>query len=101
MDLGSLTSPAALQALGEVVVIDLVLAGDNAVVVGSLAAGLPRDQQKKVILVGIGAALVLRVVLAPVEKDWIEKAKKKGVADPQKLLDELRAEVANAPAAGK
>lgn len=41
--------------------IDLVLAGDNAIVVGSLAAGLPRDQQKKVVLVGIGAALVLRI----------------------------------------
>jgi TRAP-type transport system periplasmic protein len=38
----------------------------------------------------------MKKVLAPVEKDWIEKAKKKGVADPQKLLDELRAEVATA-----
>ena len=38
----------------------------------------------------------MKKVLAPVEKDWIEKAKKKGVADPQKLLDELRAEVAAA-----
>ena len=35
----------------------------------------------------------MKKVLAPIEKDWIEKAKKKGVADPQKLIDELRAEL--------
>ena len=38
----------------------------------------------------------MKKLLVPVEKDWIEKAKKKGVADPQKLLNELRAEVAAA-----
>ena len=64
MDFGSLFTPDALTALGQVIVIDLVLAGDNAVVVGALAAGLPREQQKKVILVGIGAALALRIVFA-------------------------------------
>jgi YjbE family integral membrane protein len=41
-----------------------VLAGDNAIVVGALAAGLPADQRKKVILIGIGAALVLRIAFA-------------------------------------
>ncbi|MBO9714738.1 TerC family protein [Sphingomonas sp.] len=64
MDLGSLFAPGALQALGEVIVIDLVLAGDNAVVVGALAAGLPHRQQRQVILVGIGAALVMRIAFA-------------------------------------
>ncbi|MCW3846780.1 YjbE family putative metal transport protein [Sphingomonas sp. LB-2] len=66
MDLNSLfsLSPDAWQALGEVIVIDLVLAGDNAVVVGALAAGLPHRQQRQVILVGIGAALVMRVGFA-------------------------------------
>jgi YjbE family integral membrane protein len=64
MDLSSLFTASALAALGSVIVIDLVLAGDNAVVVGALAAGLPKEQQKKVILVGIGAALVLRIVFA-------------------------------------
>lgn len=44
--------------------IDLVLAGDNAIVVGALAAGLPTDQRKKVILIGIIAALVLRIFFA-------------------------------------
>ena len=44
--------------------IDLVLAGDNAIVVGALAAGLPADQRKKVILIGVLAALVLRIIFA-------------------------------------
>lgn len=44
--------------------LDLVLAGDNAIVVGALAAGLPDDQRKKVIFIGVVAALVLRVVFA-------------------------------------
>jgi YjbE family integral membrane protein len=62
--LTSFLTPAALQALGEVIVIDLTLAGDNAVVVGALAAGLPHRRQRQVILVGIGAALVMRIVFA-------------------------------------
>ena len=44
--------------------IDIVLAGDNAIVVGALAAGLPADQRTKVILIGMLAALVLRIVFA-------------------------------------
>ena len=44
--------------------IDLVLAGDNAIVVGALAAGLPADQRKKVIVIGVVAALVLRIFFA-------------------------------------
>lgn len=53
-----------LTAFGEVLMIDLVLAGDNAIVVGALAAGLPSRQRKQVILIGIGAALVLRIAFA-------------------------------------
>jgi YjbE family integral membrane protein len=64
MDLSSFLSPEALSAFGQVVLIDLVLAGDNAIVVGALAAGLPAVQRKKVILIGIGAALVLRIIFA-------------------------------------
>ena len=48
----------------QVLLIDLVLAGDNAIVVGALAAGLPPEQRKKVILIGVLAALVLRIVFA-------------------------------------
>ncbi|MDQ0560534.1 YjbE family integral membrane protein [Rhizobium mesoamericanum] len=57
---------AGLLALLQVVLIDLVLAGDNAVVIGLAAAGLPADQRKKAILVGILAATVLRIALASV-----------------------------------
>lgn len=63
-DFSNLGEPAALAAFGSVLMIDLVLAGDNAIVVGALAAGLPADQRKKVILIGIGAALVLRIAFA-------------------------------------
>lgn len=54
----------ALIALGQVVMIDLVLAGDNAIVVGMAAAGLPKEDRGKVILIGIAAATVLRILFA-------------------------------------
>lgn len=54
----------ALLALGQVMVIDLVLAGDNAIVVGMAVAGLPDHQKTRAILVGIGAATLLRIGLA-------------------------------------
>ncbi|QKR99115.1 YjbE family putative metal transport protein [Sphingomonas sp. CL5.1] len=63
-DFSNLTDPAALAAFGQVLMIDLVLAGDNAIVVGALAAGLPAEQRRKVIMIGIGAALVLRILFA-------------------------------------
>ncbi len=63
-DFSNITEPAALSAFGQVLMIDLLLAGDNAIVVGALAAGLPAADRKKVILIGIGAALVLRIVFA-------------------------------------
>ena len=63
-DFSNLGSPSALSAFGQVLMIDIMLAGDNAIVVGALAAGLPADQRKKVILIGIIAALVLRIFFA-------------------------------------
>jgi YjbE family integral membrane protein len=60
----NLLTPDALVALGQVIMIDLVLAGDNAIVIGLAAAGLPKDQRNKAILVGIIAATVLRIVFA-------------------------------------
>jgi len=63
-DFMNLGSPAALAAFLQVLMIDIVLAGDNAIVVGALAAGLPDSQRKKVIAIGVLAALVLRVVFA-------------------------------------
>ncbi len=53
-----------LVALAQVLLIDLVLAGDNAIVVGMAVAGLPRAQQPRAILVGIGFATLLRIALA-------------------------------------
>lgn len=63
-DFSNIGSPAALSAFIQVLMIDIMLAGDNAIVVGALAAGLPADQRRKVILIGIIAALVLRIIFA-------------------------------------
>ena len=56
-------APAVL-AFGQVLMIDLVLAGDNAVAVGLAAAGVPEAQRKKVILYGLAAAVVMRIGFA-------------------------------------
>jgi YjbE family integral membrane protein len=63
-DFSNLNTASAWSALGTVILLDLVLAGDNAIVVGALAAGLPPEQRKKVIFIGVIAALVLRVIFA-------------------------------------
>lgn len=63
-DFSNIGTPSAMAAFIQVLMIDLVLAGDNAIVVGALAAGLPADQRKKVIAIGVLAALVLRVGFA-------------------------------------
>jgi YjbE family integral membrane protein len=64
MDVSSLLDAASLAALVEILLIDIVLAGDNAIVVGALAAGLPAEQRRKVIMLGVAAALVLRIAFA-------------------------------------
>ena len=63
-DFSNINEPGAFAAFLQVLMIDLVLAGDNAIVVGALAAGLPAEQRKKVILIGVLAALVLRIGFA-------------------------------------
>jgi YjbE family integral membrane protein len=63
-DFSNIGDPSVLWAFVQILWIDLVLAGDNAIVVGALAAGLPAEQRKKVILIGIIAALVLRIAFA-------------------------------------
>lgn len=57
-------TPEAITALLGVIGIDLVLAGDNAIVIGMAAAGLPKDQRGKAILIGVLAATVLRIIFA-------------------------------------
>ena len=54
----------ALTAFLQVIMIDLVLAGDNAIVIGLAAAGLPKDMRNRAILIGIGAATVMRIGFA-------------------------------------
>src|SRR5437868_5528325 len=72
MDLASFLKPAAIAALAEILVIDIVLAGDNAIVVGALAAGLPAAQRRKVIMIGVLAALVLRIAFALVVSQLLQ-----------------------------
>jgi YjbE family integral membrane protein len=64
MDISHLLEPAALTALFQVLMIDLVLAGDNAVAVGLAAAGLGVAERKKAILFGLIAAVILRIGFA-------------------------------------
>jgi len=61
-----LFAPGVLSAFLQVMMIDLVLAGDNAIVIGLAAAGLPLEQRNKVIVIGILAATALRVVFASI-----------------------------------
>jgi YjbE family integral membrane protein len=63
---------AGFAALLQVIAIDLVLAGDNAIVIGLAAAGLPKDQRNKAILVGIIAATVLRIGFALVTTQLLQ-----------------------------
>jgi YjbE family integral membrane protein len=64
--MSELLSGPVISAFFQVIVIDLVLAGDNAIVIGLAAAGLPADQRRKAILIGIAAATVLRILFAAV-----------------------------------
>src|SRR6478609_3915822 len=64
MDFAAYVTPSAITAFFEILFIDIVLAGDNAIVIGALAAGLPADQRRKVIMIGVLAALVLRIAFA-------------------------------------
>jgi YjbE family integral membrane protein len=59
-------SAAGFAALLQVIAIDLVLAGDNAIVIGLAAAGLPAEQRKKAILIGVLAATALRIAFAAI-----------------------------------
>lgn len=78
-DFANIASTSALTAFATVVLLDVALAGDNAIIVGALAAGLPAGQRKKVILVGILAALVLRIVFAVAVLYGLESFKSYGL----------------------
>ena len=58
-----LFSPEQLTILTQIILIDLVLAGDNAIIIGMIASKFPQDQRKKIIFWGIGGAVILRIIL--------------------------------------
>jgi len=58
-----LFTPEQLTILGQIIFIDLVLAGDNAIIIGMVASKFPIEQRKKIIFWGIGGAVVLRIIL--------------------------------------
>jgi YjbE family integral membrane protein len=62
---------AEFSALLQVIVIDVTLAGDNAIVVGLAAAALPREQRKRAIIVGIAVATVVRVLFAVIAAELL------------------------------
>ena len=61
--LAELFTPEQITILTQIILIDLVLAGDNAIIIGMVASKFPPDQRKKVIFWGIGGAVVLRIIL--------------------------------------
>ena len=56
-------SPEQIAILTQIILIDLVLAGDNAIIIGMVASKFPLEQRKKIIFWGIGGAIILRIVL--------------------------------------
>ena len=58
-----LFTPEQIAILTQIIFIDLVLAGDNAIIIGMVASKFPPDQRKKVIFWGIGGAVILRIIL--------------------------------------
>ena len=58
-----LFTPEQLTILTQIILIDLVLAGDNAIIIGMVASKFPLEQKKKIIFWGIGGAVILRIIL--------------------------------------
>ena len=61
--LADLFSPEQLTILTQIILIDLILAGDNAIIIGMVASKFPTEQRKKIIFWGIGGAITLRIIL--------------------------------------
>ena len=66
--LAELLTPEQITILTQIILIDLVLAGDNAIIIGMVASKFPPDQRKKVIFWGIGGAVILRIILTLLEQ---------------------------------
>ena len=61
--LADLFSPEQLTILTQIILIDLILAGDNAIIIGMVASKFPSEQRKKIIFWGISGAVILRIIL--------------------------------------
>jgi YjbE family integral membrane protein len=65
-------TPAGLAALGQVILIDLMLAGDNVMVMGTLASRLPLDQRKRVLVIGVGISMLFLIAFALVATQLLQ-----------------------------
>ena len=61
--LAEIFTPEQITILSQIIFIDLVLAGDNAIIIGMVASKFPIEQRRKVIFWGIGGAVILRIIL--------------------------------------
>ena len=97
MIVADLVAYQTLVVLASVIVIDVLLAGDNAIVVGMAAVGLPREQQYRVIALGIALAIVLRIgfalvtmeLLAIIGLTMVEVVSRYALHNPLILSDEF------------
>ncbi len=64
LDFGSIFTAAGMVTLGQVILIDLTMAGDNVVIIGTLTSGLPARDRRRVIMFGVGMALVFLIGFA-------------------------------------
>jgi YjbE family integral membrane protein len=64
LDFGAVLTAGGLAKLGQIIVGDLTMAGDNVVIMGSLASGLPARDRRKVLMLGVGMALVFLIIFA-------------------------------------
>jgi YjbE family integral membrane protein len=64
LDFGAVLTAAGLAKLGQIIIGDLTMAGDNVVIMGALASGLPEKDRRKVLLFGVGMALIFLIIFA-------------------------------------
>src|SRR5437868_982737 len=64
LNFGAVLTASGLAKLGQIIVGDLTMAGDNVVIMGSLASGLPAQDRRKVLMFGVGMALVFLILFA-------------------------------------
>jgi YjbE family integral membrane protein len=63
-DFADIVTPAGLFVLGQVILIDLTMAGDNVVIMGTLTSGLPAPERRRVLMLGVGMAVVFLIAFA-------------------------------------